>query len=46
MQAFPLLRPDRIPSLPDHWLERAQMQILPLIDSLAGVSRGASRCKH
>lgn len=38
MQAFPLLRPDRIASLPDHWLERSQMQILPLIDTLAGVS--------
>jgi hypothetical protein len=38
MQAFPLLRPDMIPTLADHWLQRAQMQILPLIDTLSAVS--------
>jgi len=46
MQAFPLLRPDLIKSLPDFWLQRAQVQVRPLIESLSGVSAPAAARGH
>ena len=39
---FPLLSPDLIPHLSDAWLQRAQMQIGPLIKSFETAVRGRS----
>lgn len=39
MEDFPLIRPDLIPRLADIWLERALLQLRPLIESLASPVR-------